>query len=186
MDIPKDISLKELLTEFSPNMAKQMLEESGKAAELTGTQFSLCVDVSGEAYSYVVKDGKDFEVTEGAIDNPMVMVKMTKEDMDKMIATQNLDMLLGMQSDLSRAKYDTMTNLKGAIGTELTMDDGSTVKFMVTLNGAAAPTCTFKMKMSDSLAIMKKEASPVTLFMGGQMKIDGDMAFAMSTQPLFS
>jgi putative sterol carrier protein len=31
-----------------------------------------------------------------------------------------------------------------------------------------------------------KEANPVNLFMSGAMKIEGDMAFAMATQPLFT
>ena len=42
------------------------------------------------------------------------------------------------------------------------------------------------MKTTDSIALVRKETNPVNLFMSGQMKIDGDMAFAMSTQPLFS
>lgn len=186
MNVPTDISIKELLTDFSPKMAQKTLEESGKAAELAGTEFTLTVDVSGDLYSYVVKDGKDFDVTEGALDNPQVVVKVTTEDLEKMIATQNLDMLLGLQNDLSLTKYNAMTNVKGTMTAELETDEGDVLKIIGTLNGAPAPACTFKMKIADSAALIKKETSPVTLFMGGQMKIEGDMAFAMSTQPLFT
>jgi len=42
------------------------------------------------------------------------------------------------------------------------------------------------MKTTDSISLIRKETNPVNLFMSGQMKIEGDMAFAMSTQPLFS
>jgi len=33
---------------------------------------------------------------------------------------------------------------------------------------------------------MKKKTNPVNLFMSGAMKIEGDMSFAMATQPLFT
>ncbi len=186
MNIPTDISIKELLTEVSPKMAKEMLEESGKVAELAGTEFALVVDVSGEIYSFRVKDGTDFDVQQADLDDAQARVMITKEDLEKMIATNNLDMLMGMQSDLSKSKYDTLTRLKGCMVAELENEDGSIFTIKAVMNGTEMPTATFKMKTSDSAALMRKEASPVTMFMGGQMKIEGDMAFAMSTQPLFT
>ncbi|MBI9075858.1 MAG: SCP2 sterol-binding domain-containing protein [Desulfatibacillum sp.] len=186
MNIPTDISIKELLTEYSPKMAQEMMEQSGKAAELAGTQFALVVDVSGEKYSFQVKDGKDFNVQESDLESAQARVIISKEDLEKMIATNNLDMLLGMQNDLSRAKYEALTRVKGCMVAELQNEDGSCFTIRAILNGQETPTATFKMKTSDSAALVRKEASPVTLFMGGQMKIEGDMAFAMSTQPLFT
>ena len=186
MNIPTDISIKELLTQYSPKMAQDMLAESGKAAELAGTQFRLVVDVSGDKYSYQVKDGKEFDVQEADLDSAQARVMITKEDLEKMIATNNLDMLLGIQNDLSRSKFEALTRVKGCMVAELENEDGSVFTIRAILNEAEAPTATFKMKTSDSAALVRKETSPVTLFMGGQMKIEGDMAFAMSTQPLFT
>ena len=42
------------------------------------------------------------------------------------------------------------------------------------------------MTAKDSSALMRRETNPVNLFMSGAMKIEGDMSFAMGTQPLFS
>jgi len=42
------------------------------------------------------------------------------------------------------------------------------------------------MTAKDTGALMRKETNPVNMFMSGAMKIEGDMAFAMGTQPLFS
>jgi putative sterol carrier protein len=42
------------------------------------------------------------------------------------------------------------------------------------------------MNSKDTAALMRKEANPVNLFMSGAMKIEGDMSFAMATQPLFT
>ncbi|MFZ5564586.1 MAG: SCP2 sterol-binding domain-containing protein [Thermodesulfobacteriota bacterium] len=186
MDIPKGIGIKELLLDFSPNMAKDMIAKSGAVAELGGTTFSMVVEVSGDKFSYVVKNGTDFDVKEGDLAGPMVRISITKDDMQKMIETNSLDMLLGIQSDLNKRKYNTLQNLKGSFVAKLANTDGSTVSIKTVFNGAETPTATFKMKTSDSIALVKKETNPVNLFMSGGMQIEGDMAFAMQTQPLFT
>lgn len=186
-NIPSDISINELLTELSPKLAKEGIESGGKLDELSGTEFTLVVEVDGEGtYSYIVKDGKDFDVRAEAIDDPMVKIQLSKDDMEKMIQTSNLDMLLGIQQDLTKTKYNTLKVLKGSFNAELKNDDGSTYMINTVCNGAESPACTFKMKTSDSAAIARKEANPVNLFMSGSMQIEGDMAFAMQTQPLFT
>ncbi|MEW5737266.1 MAG: SCP2 sterol-binding domain-containing protein [Thermodesulfobacteriota bacterium] len=186
LNVPANITIDDLLLQFSPDMAKGIIALSGKAAELAGTTFSLCIDVSGDLYSYVVKDGAEFDVKKGSIANPMVHIKISKEDLAKMIKTNSLDMLLGIQNDLSRAKYDALNRVKGQMTAVLSNDDGSAFTIVAALNGAENPKATFRMATKDSAALMRKEANPVNLFMSGAMKIEGDMAFAMSTQPLFS
>ena len=186
MNVPTDISIKELLTSFAPKMAQEVIASSGRAAELVGTRFTLVLDISGYQVSYDVKDGADFKVTETAQDNPMVKIQVTEDDLNRMIATENLDMLLGIQNDLSKQKYDVLSRLKGSMTAILSNDDGSIFTINATFNGGEAPKCTFRMKTTDSAALIRKEQNPVNLFMSGLMKIEGDMAFAMSTQPLFT
>ena len=185
-EVPKHIGIKELLTEFSPSIAKEAIKSSGAEQELKGTVFTLVVEVSGQKYSYLVKDGVDFDIKEGDIDAPLVRVKISKENIEKMIATNSLDMLLGIQNDLNKQKYNVLKSLKGSFTAELLNDDGSTTTIETTFNNAMEPKATFKMKTSDSIALVKKETNPVNLFMSGAMRIEGDMAFAMSTQPLFT
>lgn len=186
-NIPTDISIKDLLTDLSPRLAKEGIEKAGKLPELAGTEFTLVVDVTGEGvYSYIVKDGKDFTIKTEAITDPMVKIALSKDDLEKMIATSNLDMLLGIQQDLSKVKYNALKSLKGSFKAELKNTDGSMYLIQTVCNGSAAPNCTFKMKTEDSAKIAKKQAHPVNLFMSGAMQIEGDMAFAMQTQPLFT
>ena len=59
--------------------------------------------------------------------------------MEKMIKTQNLDMILGIQNDLNKAKYNALNSLKGSFVAEITNDDGSVVKLQAILNGATDP-----------------------------------------------
>ncbi len=186
-NIPTDISIKDLLTDLSPRLAKEGIEKAGKLPELAGTEFTLVVDVTGEGvYSYIVKDGKEFTIKNEAIADPMVKIALSKDDLEKMIATQNLDMLLGIQQDLSKVKYNALKSLKGSFKAELKNTDGSVYLIQTVCNGSASPNCTFKMKTEDSAKIAKKQAHPVNLFMSGAMQIEGDMAFAMQTQPLFT
>lgn len=186
MDIPKGLSIKDLLLDFSPKMAKEMISKSGAAADLAGTEFSMVVEVSGAKYSYVVKNGTEFDVKEGGLDKPMVVISISEGDLQKMIETNSLDMLLGIQSDLNKRKYQALQTLKGKMVAKLKNDDGSEVTIGTVFNGVETPAATFKMKTSDSIALVKKETNPVNLFMSGGMQIEGDMAFAMQTQPLFT
>lgn len=186
-NIPTDISIKDLLADLSPRLAKEGIEKAGKLPELAGTEFTLVVDVTGEGvYSYIVKDGKDFTIKTEAIADPMVKIALSKADLEKMIATNNLDMLLGIQQDLTKAKYNALQSLKGCFNAELKNTDGSIFMIQTVCNGVVSPKCTFKMKTEDSAKIAKKQAHPVNLFMSGAMQIEGDMAFAMATQPLFT
>jgi putative sterol carrier protein len=169
-----------------PDAAKEMLADSNAASELAGTEITMVVDVSGDLYKYILKDGKDIVAEKGEIDNAMLMLRITKEDMEDMIKTGNLDMIMGIQNDLNRNKYNALSSLKGSFVAEISKDDGTAYKVEAILNGAQEPNSIFKMSAADTSALMRKETNPVNLFMSGAMKIEGDMSFAMATQPLFS
>ena len=182
--VPNNISIKELLTQVMPQISKQALEEQGKVAELSGTEVTMTVETSSEKYSFVIKDGVNVTVTEGDMASPNVRMRISNDDLQKMITQGELDMLLGMSSDLNAQKVSTLKQLSGAMKVNLANDDGSCYTIQTVFNGAQSPACTMNLKTSDSAAIMKKEANPISLFMAGQITMDGDMGFAMGFQPL--
>lgn len=184
--IPPDTSVKEFLTVIMPEMVKKEIVARGAAEELTGTQMNLVVDISGEKYSYDIKDGIQIEVGSGDLPDPVVRMNISKDDMARMIASGDLEMITGMMTDMNKTKYETLKRLKGSFEAVLSNEDGSVYRINVVINGAEAPKSTFKMSTANSAALMKKETNPVNLFMSGAMQIEGDMAFAMATQPLFS
>jgi putative sterol carrier protein len=184
--VSADTSIEKLLSEIMPSVAKDQLANSNAAVDLAGTEITMVIDVSGDQYSYALKNGSNVEYKKGDIANPKLRLKVTKDDMEKMIKTQNLDMILGIQNDLNKAKYNALNSLKGSFVAEITSEDGSVVQLQAILNGATDPKSIFKMSAKDTSALMRKETNPVNLFMSGAMKIEGDMAFAMGTQPLFS
>ncbi|HOO73150.1 MAG TPA: SCP2 sterol-binding domain-containing protein [Spirochaetota bacterium] len=185
-NIPTDTSVEDLLGKVMPEFAKEALVTNNAAAELGGTEISMVVDVSGKNYSYIVKDGKDVASSNDALSNPMLKLQISEDHLQKMIQTKNLDMILGIQNDINRVKYNALSSLKGSFTAEVANDDGTTFIIKAILNGAEQPHSIFKMSAADTQALMRKETNPVNLFMSGAMKIDGDMSFAMATQPLFT
>lgn len=178
-------TVEQFLTEIMPKEALDMLQNSNAPEELSGTEITMVVEVDGKSYGFKVKDGKDITPC-GDIPTAMLRLKISGSDLKKMIDTNNLDMLLGMQKDLTRARYNALSSLKGSFIAKLKNDDGSEFTIEAILNGATSPQSIFRMSTKDSAALMKKETNPVNLFMSGAMKIEGDMSFAMATQPLFT
>jgi putative sterol carrier protein len=185
MAITSNTTVEQFLTEIMPKEALGMLQNSNAPKELNGTEITMVVEVDGKSYGFKVNDGKDITPC-GDIPNAMLRLKISEADLKKMIDTNNLDMLLGMQKDLTRARYNALSSLKGSFIAKLRNDDGSEFTIEAILNGATSPQANFRMSTKDSAALMKKETNPVNLFMSGAMKIEGDMSFAMATQPLFT
>lgn len=184
--IPANTSVSDFLTSVYPKVSAEMAATNPSSSELSGCTITMVISVNGESHSYIVKDGKTIEYKAGEIEKPMLKLKITKDELDKMIKTENLDMILGMQNGLNKAKYNALNSLKGSFLAAVTNDDGFVFNIDATLNNAESPRSIFRMTASDSSALMRKDTNPVNLFMSGAMKIEGDMAFAMATQPLFS
>ncbi len=180
------VDVKELLTGFIPKLAKQYMALGGLAEELKGTELTLNVDVSGQVYGYHIKDGVDFDVTEGALDNPMVQLGISLETMEKLADMKNIDMLINMQGQLSKQKNDVIKGLKGTGVFQLKNGDGAPAEITATFNGAETPKATISLAMEDAAAVSSGQESPIQLFMNGRLGIEGDMSFAMGLQPLLT
>ena len=180
------VNVKELLTEFIPKLAKEYIQMRGAQEELKGTELKLMLDISGSLYSYIIKDGVDFDVKEGTIDNPQVRISFPLESMSKMADMKNIDMLISMQKQLTRKKYDLLCDLKGTSVFQIKNPDETTSEITATFNSAEKPNAVLRLSMQDANLISSGKESPINLFMSGKMKIEGDMAFAMKLQPLFT
>lgn len=183
--IQTDTSVKDLLTVVLPRKTKESISNRGAIGELSGTEITMTLEISGKPYSYKVSNGTDIEVIYDKIDNAMVTISVSESDLAKMIQKNELDIILMVITELNKSKYETVRSLKGTFKAELSNDDGSNYHIEVMFNGIKEPNSVFKMKTSDSALMMRKIENPVNLFMAGSMQIEGDMQFAMATQPLF-
>ena len=86
-----------------------------------------------------------------------------------------------------------IANMQGSYMFELTGDGGG-VYHAAFDNGAvdiaegpiANPGCTVTMAASDFLALVNGKLNPMAAFMGGKLKIKGDMGLAMKLQSVLS
>ena len=185
------VDVQELLTEFIPKLARQFIALRGPDEAMKGTSLTLTVDISGSRYSYTIKDGQEFDVKEGDLENPMVFVSIPIESVAKLADMKNIDMLLGMQGhiaggDATRQRYNSLSSLKGTAVFKLMQDDGEEVEITATFNGAQQPAVTLKMGMEEARAVTAREETPIQMFMSGKLQLEGEMAFAMTLQPIFS
>ena len=181
-----NVNVKELLTEFIPKLAKEYIQMRGAQEELRDTELRLTVDISGSVYSYLIKDGINFDVREGEIDSPHIRISFPLESMSKMMDMKNIDMLFGMQKQLTRKKFDLLTELKGTSVFQIKNNDDTISEITATFNGADKPRAILRLSMQDANLISSGKESPINLFMSGKMKIESDITFAMKLQPLFA
>ena len=137
-------------------------------------------------YSYIIKDGVNFDVKEGSIDNPNVRISFSLESMSKMLDMKNVDMLIGMQRQLTRQKLEVLSGLKGTSVFQITNADGTISEITATFNDTQNPKALLRLSLENANLINSGKESPINLYMSGKMKIDGDIAFAMKLQPLFT
>lgn len=185
MEISEDIGVKEYFEEVVPKMVEEQL--SGAAITgMEGTVFTVEFDIRGDqtyVYGITVKDAKELEVKEGALDNPMIKVEIDEDTWRKAVTGKMegaMDMFTDMGQNANRKRYDTLSSTKGTMIVDLGMPDGSSVTLKVVFNGASSPEVTFKIGLEDWALMQKGELAGPTAFMTGKLKIEGDMPFAMS------
>ena len=82
--VPADTSVDKLLTEIMPKVSQEMLSGSNAPTELAGTEISMVVEVGGDAYSYILKDGSEVTFSKADTNNAKLRLKVSKDDMEKM------------------------------------------------------------------------------------------------------
>jgi putative sterol carrier protein len=185
VDVPDSVGVKEYFDEYVP---KIFAEQVGGAAALgmEGTEVGVLFDIDGTTYSLVVKDGKELEVKEGPVDNPLVKLTMN-EDVFRAAVTGKMEGATDMFTDMSqmnKARLDQIKGVSGALVLDLTTPEGGNAVIRVSFNGAESPESTFKCTVEDWVAISKGEIAGPTAFMSGKLKIEGDMPFAMGLSSL--
>lgn len=179
------VNVQELFTEFVPKLAREYVRIQGAKDELKDTELKLTLDISGDVYSYMIRDGMKIAVTEGDIDNPQVRISFSLESLARFAEMKNIDMLLGMQKQLTRKKLALLADLKGTGVFQLKNPDNSVSEITATFNNADKPTAILKLSMQEAHLINTGKESPLNLFMSGKMKIEGDIGFAIKMQSLF-
>ncbi len=188
MDVPDSVSIKEYFDEYVPKIFAEQVG-GGAILGMDGTVLGLQFDIGDgekQTYGLVVKDAKDLEVKEGAIDNPTVKLEMTEDTWRKAVTGKmgGVTDTFTDVSQISRNKYDQLQNVKGTLSLDLALPDGSDAQIKVVFNNSDSPATTFKCAQDDWVAMSSGQLAGPTAFMSGKLKIEGDMAFAMGLSSL--
>ncbi len=181
--------------ELIPQLANTIMDASPQladiVADLKGTEFTIGVELDGESYGLCIKNGKEFELQNDNLENPMIKLVTGTSDLERLIVLENADIFLGgnggqgTESSL-KPKYDTLSSAKGALSLELT-NDNDTISFLkFVFNGSEEPSANVKINITDIRKILTAETNAAGLFLSGGIKLGGDMGLAMMLQTLLT
>ncbi len=115
---------------------------------------------------------------------PLKMQKKSNETSNGNGATMSIDNLVaGIQKQAASAKPLGKT-LKFDMGGQQLFIDGTGDSNVVSADGGAAD-CTVNVSAADFQALISGNLNPMSAFMSGKIKVDGDMGVAMKLQSLF-
>lgn len=197
----KESSMAKLLaTELSDKVAYQCLQNFGgygymeeyKMARMFRDSRILTIgggssEIMREIIAKMIIDDKQYE-------NKGLTIKFAQND----TKTENKE-VLNNNKNITMMAFETLfEDLKGraasapALGKSLKFDFGDNKVFIDGTGGSNVISaddkdadCTIKVSMDDLLAMMKGELNPMAAFMGGKLKVSGDMSVAMKLQSLF-
>lgn len=184
-------SIKEFF-DFIPEIAANTPVPKDLAEAFKDKEFSMVFELDNEKYSVISKNITDIRTENSDMDAPMVRVNMTMDDLTNLIKIENARLFAGQAGLISlpntrlAAMYDKVSTIQGAVAFELTNSDNTKSLIHFKLNNQDAPSVGIKMSIDSFRGIVSREDNPVNLFMSGRITLEGDMAFAMSLQSLFT
>ena len=185
VQVKDDVTVKEYFEEYVPKIFSEQLENTAVMG-MEGTTAAIMFNVAGEGqkhtYSLVVRDAKDLKVVPGPAENPLLTLEMTEEVWRDAVTGKiggAVEMFTDMGQMANRARFDKVSAIKGTLALDLSREGGDNTELSIIFNGADSPKATFQCSLDTWVKMSTGELSGVTAFMGGQLKIEGDMPFAV-------
>lgn len=181
-EVSENVSVKEYFEECVPKMFEEEMAKLSVSG-MDGTTFTVQFDVQNQVYGLTIKDAKDIEISASPLESPIIKVSLAEDTWRKAVTGKMegaMDMFTDMGQMANRKRYDALSSTKGVMNLELGMQDGTMEKVRIVFNGNESPEVTFKAAMGDWAKVASGEMPGPTAFMGGKLKIDGDMPFAMA------
>jgi len=191
--MPDEISVSEYFEKQVPQLFQEQVASS-PVMGMSGTVATIQFDVKGaggdiQTYSVVIKDAKDMEIVPGPASDPLVRVLLTEDDWREAVTgglSGAADMFTDMKQMANRGRYDKLSDMKGKLVLDLARPGSDNVCMEVVFNGVENPESTFKCSLDDWGKMSRGELIGMSAFMEGKLKIEGDMAFALSLSSLVS
>lgn len=184
VDVNDDVSVKEYFEELVPKIFAEQLEKS-TVMGMEGTVAKLMFKIKNEeahVYTMVVNDAKDLEVVAGPVDDPLLTIELDESTWREAVTGKlggAMDMFMDMGQMANRSRYDKVRAVKGTLLLDLERPGGSNISIKISFCGAETPQATFITSLDNWVQISTGQMPGVTAFMGGKLKIEGDMPFAV-------
>lgn len=172
------------------DLRRQITSLEQQVQERTAAQATVRVVIEGEEGGTWYLNVRGGEMTIGAEPAfpPLMTVYQPRTYFDWAVSMATDAGLFGpssrtAQSDLTKSRIDRLKTLKGLIQFTFTeLPDGSEKSFCLQLGEGerpATPQTVLSMKFADAQKMARGEINAQAAFMGGVIKITGDMALAM-------
>ena len=171
-------------------LQRQIMTLQQQVQERMNAQGSVRIVVEGDGggtWHLNVKNGEMTVSTEAAF-SPVMTVYQSRAYFDWAASLAAESGLFGPssrnnQSELTKTRIERLQKLKGLLQFTFThLPDGSEQSFCIHLGDGerpATPQTTLSMKAEDAQKMARGELNPQMAFMGGTIKVTGDMALAM-------
>src|SRR6266508_3834231 len=172
------------------DLRRQILSLEQQVQERMVAQATVRVVIEGEGGStwYLNVNGGEMTVTAEPMFPPLMTVYQPRAYFDWAVTMASETGLFGpstrhTQSDLTKSRVERLKMLKGLIQFTFThLPDGGEQSFFLQLGEGerpAAPQTVLSMKAEDAQKMARGEINPQVAFMGGVIKMTGDMALAI-------
>ncbi len=175
----QEIEVQEYLHSYLPSLIEKRLAEK-PVADMEGTTFTMQFTIEGErslTYGITIKDAREIRVSPGGVENPIFTVSVSEDFIRPLVDL--------VSSLVSRKQYDAIGNTRGKLDLDVEMPGDWTLPVGMLFNGTDSPQLILHGKSEDLLKIATGEVNAPTAFLQGKIKMEGDVAFAMSLANLF-
>jgi len=189
IEAKEDVTVDEYFNDYVPKIFAEQLHSTAVSG-MDDTEAKIMFNISGDqpqTWSIVIKDAKELQVVQGAVGDPMVTLDMDEGTWRDAVTGKlpgAIDMFTDVNKVANRARFDKINDMKGTLVLALARPDGSPIDLAVSFNGADKPKATFTCSIDCWKDLSSGKVTGVTAFMGGQLKIEGDMPFAIELSNL--
>ena len=184
-----DVTVSEYFNDYVPKIFAEQLQ-TAVVSGMEGTDARIMFNISGEeaqTWSLRIKDAREMKVVPGPVTDPLVTLDMDEGTWRDAVTGRlpgAIDMFTDVNKVANRGRFDKISYMKGTLVLNLARPDGSPIDLAVSFNGAEKPRATFTCSIDTWKDLSSGKVSGVTAFMGGQLKIEGDMPFAIELSNL--
>ena len=189
IEAKEDVTVDEYFNDYVPKIFAEQLQ-SAAVNGMDDTEAKIMFNIAGDqpqTWSIVIKDARELQVVPGAVSDPLVTLDMDESTWRDAVTGKlpgAIDMFTDVNKVANRGRFDKISDMKGTLVLALARADGSPIDLAVTFNGAEKPKATFTCSIDCWKDLSSGKVTGVTAFMGGQLKIEGDMPFAIELSNL--